>query len=164
MATSVGKTDHNSGSMGGTSGADHNQQMIKDRIIYLNDALSGIHGSKFRHIAQDIFKSRKAIYDSQRRKWMDSQLQTYLDSKIPEYLRIKYQNTFGMYEGIHIPTEHHKNPDIWAEKNSKKNTSMSSAFGALRMLNRKLASTDKDSKRTFDDATLGKRNNFFDFE
>lgn len=164
MATSVGKTDQNSGSNNMGTGGDHGHQMIKDRIVYLNDALSGLHGSKLRNIAQDIYRSRKSIYDSQRRKWMDSQIQSYLESKIPEYLGIKYQNSFGIYEDIHFPTEYHKQPDVWSEKNLKKNSTMSSAFSALRMLNRKLAVTDKESKRTFEDATLGKRTNIFDFE
>lgn len=143
---------------------EQSHQLFKDRIVYLNDALSGLHGSKLRNIAQDIYRSRKSIYDSQRRKWMDSQLQTFLEAKIPEYLRIKYQNTFGIYEGIHFPTEYTKRPDISVEKNSKQASTMSSAFTALRHLNKKLALKDRDSKTAFDDALLGKRTNIFDFE
>jgi hypothetical protein len=165
--SSTAKVAAPSGHANGASTTESSTQntVIKDRIVYLNDALSGLHGSKLRNIAQDIYRSRKVIYDSQRRKWMDTQLQTYLESKIPEYLRIKYQNTFGMYDGIHFPSEHTKSPDIWSEKSAKKGTSMSAAFSALRLLNRKLASNEKESKRIFEEeANLGKRCNFFDFQ
>lgn len=93
--------------------------IVRDRIVYLNDALSGLHGSKLRMIAQDIYRARRAVYESQRRKMSDHQLQVYLETKVEDFVRIKYKNKYGLLEscaGSLQTFPPHREPDVFLEK------------------------------------------------
>lgn len=58
----------------------------KDRVIYINDALSGLYGPHTKTIANDIFRSRKLIYESNKKKMNDDELKNYLEGKVDDYL------------------------------------------------------------------------------
>lgn len=129
----------------------------RDRIVYLNDALSGLHGSKLKNIAQDIYRSRKAIYDGQKKKWAESQHRAYLESKVPEFMQAKYAALYGLYDGEHVSEEGIKIPDFAVEQ-KKGSNSMQTGILALRLLNKRLAATGPVEKRTFwEETCLGKR-------
>ena len=90
---------------------------VKDRIVYLNDALSGLYGPKIRMIAQDIYRSRRLIYDAQKRKMNDEQLQASLQMKVDFYMKTKYKNKYGIFENLKFPHIYEKETDLTLEEN-----------------------------------------------
>lgn len=60
--------------------------LLKERIIYINDALSGNYGPHTKTIANDIFRSRKLIYENNKKKMNDEDLKNYLETKVDDYL------------------------------------------------------------------------------
>ena len=60
---------------------------LQEEIIYVNEALSGIHGDEKKKIAMDIVAYKRKIYDELKDKCSANDIRVYLESKIPIYLR-----------------------------------------------------------------------------
>ena len=112
--------------------------MMKDRVVYMNDALSGLYGHKIRMIAQDIYRSRRLVYDSNKRRMDDDQLYVYLESKVDAYQRVKYKNEYGVYENVSFSDSHSKDTDLHIhDTHHLPHLSMSSCIRSLISVNNK---------------------------
>lgn len=58
-----------------------------EEIIYVNEALSGIHGDEKQKIAMEIVAYKRKIYQELKDQCSPNDIRVYLESKVPIYLR-----------------------------------------------------------------------------
>lgn len=131
---------------------------VPERIIYINDALSGLHGGKLKSLAQDIYRSRRAVYENNKRKLDDSNLHDLLEQHADDYMKWQYQTKYSVLENPFVPSDPMSFQHLTFEKSDQARPSMQEAIAALRKVNLNIAkSHNKYAARYESSSVLGKR-------
>jgi ATP phosphoribosyltransferase len=74
----------------------HNIQNLAstERIVYMNEALNGLHGEKLRLLAEVIMNSRMTIYQNLKNTSSDELLIDTLETKLESYMESKNKKSF----------------------------------------------------------------------
>lgn len=129
-----------------------------ERIVYINDALSGLHGGKLKSLAQDLYRSRRAVYEHNKRKLDDSNLHDLLEQHADEYMKWQYQTKYSVLENPFVPAYPAPFQHFTFEKSEQARPTMQDAIASLRQVNLNIAkSHNKYAVRYESSSVLGKR-------